>query len=111
MLFKIKKGEKGFGFSVANSIDGQKVAQVIESDRYYCLHLTLKLYYVFRSGGLQSNDLIVAIDGSNVQSFTNEQLIAKLKSFPAKLLIQVMYVKIALYYFARLLPDNHIDAF
>lgn len=80
--FKIKKGEKGFGFTVADSTEGQQVKQVVESDRYYCLYLKTKLNCVFRCGGLQSDDLIVAIDGSNVQSFTHEQLVIKLKSFP-----------------------------
>ena len=31
--FKIKKGEKGFGFTVADSTEGQQVKQVVESDR------------------------------------------------------------------------------
>ena len=31
--FKIKKGDKGFGFTVADSTDGQQVKQVVESDR------------------------------------------------------------------------------
>jgi len=31
--YKIKKGEKGFGFTVADSNEGQQVKQVVESER------------------------------------------------------------------------------
>ena len=62
--FKIIKGDKGFGFTVADSPQGQQVKQVVESER---------------CGGLQSDDLIVAINGTDVTQHTHEQLVIKLK--------------------------------
>ena len=62
--YKIVKGDKGFGFTVADSPAGQQVKQVVESDR---------------CGGLQSDDLIVAINGNDVSTLTHEQLVIKLK--------------------------------
>jgi len=70
--YKIKKGEKGFGFTVADSNEGQQVKQVVESER---------------CAGLQSEDLIVAINGQNVQSLSHDQLVMKLKAFPVDSLV------------------------
>ena len=64
--FNIVKGDKGFGFTVADSPAGQQVKQVVESER---------------CGGLQSDDLIVAINGTDVTPLTHEQLVIKLKGF------------------------------
>ena len=62
--FNIVKGDKGFGFTVADSPAGQQVKQVVELER---------------CGGLQSDDLIVAINGTDVTPLTHEQLVIKLK--------------------------------
>ena len=67
--YKIVKGDKGFGFTVADSSAGQQVKQVVESDR---------------CGGLQSDDLIVAINGNDVSTLTHEQLVIKLKGLGLK---------------------------
>ena len=41
----------------------------------------------FRCAGLQSEDLIVAINGQNVQSLSHDQLVMKLKAFPVDSLV------------------------
>merc|ERR1711937_61340 len=63
---KIRKGDRGFGFTVADSEAGQFVKQVVEQER--CI-------------GLQPEDLIVALNGQDVTHLTHDQLVGKLKGF------------------------------
>lgn len=63
---KIKKGDRGFGFTVADSESGQFVKQVVEQDR--CM-------------GLQSDDMIVALNGQDVTHLTHDHLVGMLKAF------------------------------
>ncbi|KAM6044456.1 membrane-associated guanylate kinase, WW and PDZ domain-containing protein 3 isoform 2-T2 [Chlamydotis macqueenii] len=61
------KGPKGFGFAIADSLTGQKVKMILDSQ--WCQ-------------GLQKGDVIKEICHQNVQSLTHLQVVEVLKQFP-----------------------------
>lgn len=61
------KGPKGFGFAIADSLTGQKVKMILDSQ--WC-------------HGLQKGDVIKEIYHQNVQNLTHVQVVEVLKQFP-----------------------------
>uniref|UniRef100_A0A8B9PF79 Membrane-associated guanylate kinase, WW and PDZ domain-containing protein 3 n=1 Tax=Apteryx owenii TaxID=8824 RepID=A0A8B9PF79_APTOW len=61
------KGPKGFGFAIADSLTGQKVKMILDSQ--WCQ-------------GLQKGDVIKEICHQNVQNLTHLQVVEVLKQFP-----------------------------
>ncbi|CAG7721513.1 unnamed protein product [Allacma fusca] len=63
----IIKGGAGFGFTIADSVAGQKVKKVL--DPSHC-------------GGLEEGDRLIAIDGIDLRGLSHTQVVQVLKDFP-----------------------------
>lgn len=63
----IVKGTAGFGFTIADSVTGQKVKKVL--DATHC-------------GGLEEGDRLIAIDGVDLRGLSHTQVVQILKDFP-----------------------------
>lgn len=64
---KILKGENGFGFTIADSIQGQKVKKILDNE-------TCKNVFV--------NDILLQINDINVKQMSHSQVVEVLKDCP-----------------------------
>ena len=78
----IVKGDRGFGFTVADAALGQIVKDIVQPQRFV---IVIKVYqtwlWYFRCGSLQPDDLITAINGEDVSHLSHDLLVGKLQSF------------------------------
>ncbi|CAL8105229.1 unnamed protein product [Orchesella dallaii] len=67
LTVQILKGNAGFGFTIADSVTGQKVKKVL--DATHC-------------GGLEEGDRLIAIDGVDLRGLSHTEVVQILKDFP-----------------------------
>uniref|UniRef100_A0A336JYE8 CSON007412 protein n=1 Tax=Culicoides sonorensis TaxID=179676 RepID=A0A336JYE8_CULSO len=65
--FKIIKSENGFGFTIADSFQGQKVKKILDSDT--CQHVLV-------------GDILISINGIDVKAMSHNQVVDVLKDCP-----------------------------
>lgn len=67
LIVNIVKGAQGFGFTIADSVTGQKVKKVL--DQGHC-------------GELEEGDRLIALDGLDLRGLSHTQVVQILKDFP-----------------------------
>jgi hypothetical protein len=63
----VVKGSNGFGFTIADSNQGQRIKQIMDASRCQ---------------DLQEGDLLIEINGFNVQRYSHNEVVNMLKSCP-----------------------------
>ena len=65
----VVKGSTGFGFTIADSSQGQRIKQIMDASRCH---------------DLEEGDLLIEINGFNVQKISHNEVVNMLKSFPTE---------------------------
>uniref|UniRef100_A0A8C4Q6D6 Uncharacterized protein n=1 Tax=Eptatretus burgeri TaxID=7764 RepID=A0A8C4Q6D6_EPTBU len=73
----VVKGLSGFGFTVADSAEGQRIKHILDASRGYALH---------------EDDLIVEVAGRSVRGWSHLPLVQLLKDWPAGVALELCVV-------------------
>ena len=68
------QGLSGFGFTVADSAEGQRIKHILDASRGYALH---------------EDDLIVEVAGRSVRGWSHLPLVQLLKDWPAGVALEL----------------------
>lgn len=63
----LKRGDQGFGFTISDSVAGQKVRKIQNNEA---------------CANLKQGDILISIDGQDITKLTHKELVERLKNFP-----------------------------
>lgn len=79
----VVKGPMGFGFTIADSSQGQRIKQIMDASRCQ---------------DLQEGDLLIEINGFNVQRYSHNEVVNMLKSCPRDTEAEIIVQRGGLFY-------------